>query len=119
MKFGDFVCLKRMEKKLTLRKFALAIGKSPAFVSDMEKGSCRPSDETLEKILDVLELNETESETLFDLLAHEKENSSPRDISSYIMQNDAARVALRTAKKLGATDDDWNNFISILEKKQQ
>ena len=49
---------------------------------------------------------------MLDLAARSKSAASvPVDLPEYIMQRDIVRVALRTAKDVDATDEEWEEFI--------
>jgi transcriptional regulator with XRE-family HTH domain len=44
----------RQEKKLSLRALAFSIGKSPAFLSELERGTRNPSPDTLASLASIL-----------------------------------------------------------------
>jgi predicted GTPase len=48
-----------------------------------------------------------------------RQKSSPtvsKDLPKYIMDKDIVRAALRTAKDVDATDEEWQEFITRLER---
>jgi len=113
---GSFITQKRIEHDYTLRGFAQKIGISPVYQCNIEKGR-RPltSDDTLEKIATVLLLDKEERTLLLDLAA--KSKAIPvvaSDLPKYINERDIVRVALRTAKDVDATDEEWQEFIERL-----
>ena len=116
---GSFITQKRAERDMTLRGFAQKIGISPVYMCNIEKGR-RPmtSEETLEKMAAVLSLDKEEKARLLDLAA--KSKSIPvvaADLPEYINERDIVRVALRTAKDVDATDEEWQEFIERLQRR--
>lgn len=118
--FGSYIKEKRMAQNISLRKFADLIGISPVYLCNMEKDrNPAPKDEVIEKLVKHLLLNEADTIQLYDLAA--KAKSSPtvsQDLPKYIMDRDIVRVALRTAKDVDATDEEWQEFIAMLEKRR-
>ena len=116
---GCFITQKRMERDLTLRGFAQKVGISPVYLCNIEKGR-RPmtAEDTLERIAAILSLDKDEKAKLLDLAA--KSKSIPvvaADLPEYINERDIVRVALRTAKDVDATDEEWQEFIEKLQKR--
>lgn len=119
-KFGEFVAEKRKAKGMTLRGLAAEIGIVPAFMSDIEKGHrYPPKKETLDKIVQALNLNEEDTNKMFDLAAEEKDNTVSPDLPEYIMNNDKVRAALRLARDSDASDKTWQKVIELLEKENK
>lgn len=119
--FGQYLSHKRLERKLTLRKFAALAELSPVYVSNMENSRQQaPADAVLQRIINVLSLDKAESEELYDLAAKSKNRPSvSSDLPEYIMERDIVRMALRTAKDVDATDEEWQQFIDrLMEKKK-
>jgi len=54
---GDFIREARTAKKLTLRKFAVVLDKSPSYVSDIENDLRIPSEAVLREACDILTLD--------------------------------------------------------------
>ncbi|GHU60971.1 hypothetical protein FACS1894171_2910 [Clostridia bacterium] len=117
--FGAIIREKRKEKELTLRKFAELTSLSPVHMSGMETGQRpAPRDEVLIRMGELLGLEKQGMELLYDLAA--KSKNAPRvsgDLPDYIMGNDLARLALRTAKEVDATDAEWEEFIAKLRER--
>ena len=116
---GNYITQKRNERDITLRGFAQMVGISPVYLCNIEK-SRRPmtAEETLEKMAAILALDKDEKALLFDLAA--KSRSIPTvaaDLPEYINEKDIVRVALRTAKDVDATDEEWQEFINKLQKR--
>ena len=71
--FGKFIEKKRKAMNKTLRGFAAELEIAPAYMSDIEKGHRYPPDkDKLEKMAELLNLNEKEKNYIFDLAAVEK-----------------------------------------------
>ena len=118
-KFGEFIAKKRKSRGLTLRGLAAELGIVPAYMSDIEKGHRYPPDkDKLYELSRILCLSEDETNTMFDLAAGEKENTVSPDLPEYIMEHDVVRAALRVAKEVDATDEEWQAFMEILKKRQ-
>jgi transcriptional regulator with XRE-family HTH domain len=116
---GSFITLKRNERDMTLRGLAQKLGISPVYLCNIEKDR-RPmtAADTLEKMANILLLNKEDKAKLLDLAA--KSKSIPivaADLPEYINEHEIVRVALRTAKDVDATDEDWQEFIEKLEKR--
>ena len=116
--FGEFISKKRQDLGMTLRGFAKELGKSPSYVSDIEKGNREPNEKALlESLVKVLKLSNDEANKLYDMAAAQK-NELAQDVSEYVNETALAKVALRTAKENGATEEDWKKFIEKLKEKK-
>lgn len=116
--FGDYISKKRQELGMTLRGFAKDLGVSPSYISDIEKGNREPNEKKLlDSLVRVLNLTQAEAEKLYDMAAAQK-NELAQDVSEYVSENNFAKVALRTAKELNATEEDWKDFIDKLKVKK-
>jgi len=63
----------------------------------------------------VLILDKDDRALLFDLAAQSNSILVAADLTEYINERDIVRVALRTAKDVEATDEEWQEFINKLE----
>ena len=116
--FGDYIVAKRKEKDISLRKMAELVGLSAPYWSDIEKNRKNPpSLEKLEQIATILGLDDTEKSEMLDLAGDQRDTVAP-DIPAYIKENDYVAVALRTARDLGASEDDWEQFVADLKKRK-
>lgn len=116
--FGQFIKEKRLEKEFTLRGLASKTDISPVYMSNIENDRRpAPSREYLDRIVSVLQLEKDDTETLYDLAARSKEDAVSGDLPGYIMQRDVVRIALRTAKDVDATDEEWLEFIKRLKQR--
>lgn len=108
----------RQKKGFTLRGFAIAIDIAPAYLSDIEKGyRPAPSEDVLTKMINVLALEGKERDEFLDLAANSK-NTVASDISAYVQDNEAVRVALRRASNLNLNEKDWYRIIEEIEKEK-
>ena len=116
--FGNFITTKRLERKITLREMARRLDCSAAFLSDVEKDRRNPFDvKKLELLSGILVLSEEEKMEMFDL-AGKKRNSVAPDLPEYIMDNDYVSAALRTARDLGAGEEEWKKFVNELKQRK-
>ena len=107
--FGGRVRRKRMEKQITLRKFAEMIDVSPTYISQIERDEFKPpSDDKIREISKVL--GEDEDEML--ALAERVPAALPG-----IIQKHPKEVAtfLRTAK--GFSREDWKKLTQEIADK--
>ena len=122
MTFGQYLKQKRLDKEITLRGFAKLVDISPVYLCDLEKGrKAAPSMEVMQKMVSKLALNKEESERFYDLAALEQtaKNPIPKDLNAFLKDNHVIVSALRTAKDLDATDEEWQDFIDKLRKSRE
>ena len=123
MTFGSFIRGKRvkLEPYISLRKMAEVLDIAPSYLSTMETGyDSAPSDEILADIARVLKLDKQERELMYELAAKSKTYTAiPGDLPEYISANEYARIALRVAKDVDATDDEWIEFIEKLKQRSK
>ena len=122
MTFGEYLKQKRPDKEITLRGFAKLVDISPVYLCDLEKGrKAAPSMEVMQKMVSKLALNKEESERFYDLAALEQtaKNPIPKDLNAFLKDNRVIVSALRTAKDLDATDEEWQDFIDKLRKSRE
>ena len=122
MTFGEYLKQKRLDKEITLRGFAKLVDISPVYLCDLEKGrKAAPSMEVMQKMVSKLALNKEDSERFYDLAALEQtaKNPIPKDLNAFLKDNRVIVSALRTAKDLDATDEEWQDFIDKLRKSRE
>lgn len=118
LNFGDFLAKKREQKKITLRGMAKQLDITAPYLSDVEKDRRNPFDlEKLELISRILMLSDEENIKMLDL-AGKKRNSLAPDIPEYIIERDYVSAALRTARDLGAGEEEWVEFVKELKKRK-
>lgn len=117
--FGSFVRAKRLEADITLRGMAQILDISPVYMSNIETDrNPAPKADILENLAKALRLDKHEREIMYDLAAESKNYAAiPGDLPEYISANEYARIALRVAKDVDATDTEWIEFIEKLKKR--
>ena len=116
--FGSFVREYRMSRGLSLRNLAAKLEISPVYMSNIETDrKPAPTQEKLDKLVEILGLGQYEVEQLLDLAAKSKSRQVSADLPEYIMERDIVRVALRTAKEVDATDAVWQEFIDRITRR--
>lgn len=116
--FGEFIKEKRIAKSIALREMANMLNISAPFLADVEKDRRNPF--TMEKLIQlakILDLSKEENELMLDL-AGKKRNEVAPDLPDYIMEREYVSSALRTARDLGAGEEDWNRFVDELKKRK-
>lgn len=116
--FGQFIKEKRESLGKSLRSVAVDIGMAPAYLSDVEKGNRWPPVKYLEKMIEVLQIPQSELNTFYDLAGDIREGSYP-DLTDYIGKTDIARVALRTARDHNIPDEQWQSFIDNINSQEK
>jgi len=121
--FGAFIRQKRMglDPHISLRKMATLLNLSPVHMSNIETGrEAAPKKEVLDNLVRFLKLNKQEQEILYDLAAESKNYTAiPSDLPEYITTHEYAKIALRVAKEVDATDEEWMEFIEKLKKRSK
>ena len=116
--FGSFLRQKRIARGLTLRGMAAKLDLSPVYMSNIENDRrAAPSQEYLERMALLLQLDKPEREWMLDLAAKSKQNRVSADLPDYIMDREIVRAALRTAKEADATDQEWQEFIDRITQR--
>lgn len=117
--FGEFISLKRKEKRITLKAMAEELEISTPYMSDVEKGRRYSFDlEKLEKIAKILNMSEEEKNEMMDLAGKQREEVAP-DLPEYINSTPAVSVALRKARDLNLGEKEWYEFIEKLENDER
>ena len=121
--FGSFIRKKRLESDpyISLRELARRLELSPVHMSNIEtEREAAPKNDVLINIVRILKLDKTEQDTMYDLAAKSKPYTAvPGDLPDYITTNEYAKIALRVAKDVDATDDEWIEFIEKLKKRSK
>lgn len=123
MTFGDFLSTKRVERKITVRGFALLIGISPSFLCDLESGNrafpakSRKYPDLFERISSTLKLTEEERKTLKDLSEESMllGDRIPSEISEYLQRVPQAQQVLRLAKERDISKEKWEEIRKMLD----
>lgn len=58
---------------------------------------------------------------MYDLAVHSKntENAVPEDLTGFLNDNRVVLTALRTAKDVDATDEEWQEFMKMLKENRE
>jgi len=115
--FGEFLQRKREEKHITMRKMAELISVSAPYLSDIEKSRRNPPIDKLDIIAQTLLLTDEEKHTMLTLAGKMRNTVAP-DLPDYIMNRDYVVAALRTARDLDASEEDWMRFVEELRKRK-
>ena len=124
--FGNFISNKRKEKGISLRMMAKDLNISISYLSDLEQGNKMPPNSSNEKyrdliinIIDYLNMDDTDKEKCLNFADNDlaKKGHISNDITDYIGQTPLASVALRKAKNLNYSDEDWKRIIDNFDKK--
>ena len=123
MTFGSFLRKKRLESDpyISLRELARRLDLSPVHMSNVETDrEAAPKNEVLINIARILKLDKQEQDLMYDLAAKSKTYTAvPGDLPDYITAHEYAKIALRVAKDVDATDDEWIEFIEKLKKRSK
>lgn len=119
MTFGEQLTNLRKEKKISLRELAAKMNISAAFLSDVSNGRKPPlTIDRLEKVKEILNLSDEEYASLNDLAGKWNDTRIAPDLPEYLNSKPVARLALRTARDLDASDEEWLRFVKQLQKKR-
>lgn len=118
--FGKCIRRQREEKALSLRKVALAIGVSAAYLSDIEKGNryapiSKNNLVIINKLLKVLDIPEDQKEFVIDMAY--ATHGCHKDIVDYLSEEEKARKFMRNAIEAQLSDTDWDELIEQLNAK--
>ena len=111
--FGSFIAEKRKAHKFNLRDTAKHLNIAYGYLCDIEQSRRpAPTGDFVERISAFLNLDKSEHELLLDLAAKSR-NTVSADLPDYIMEKDIVRAALRVAKEVDATDEEWQTFMKM------
>lgn len=121
--FGEFIREKRKgdyeREYMSMRQLAAKSNISPVYLSNIENGHrAAPDKDILDRLANALRLSPQERQEFYDLAAESKGRVA-EDLPGYINANELVRVALRTAKDVDATDEEWQEFIEKLRRREQ
>ncbi len=114
--FGDFIAKKREEKQISLTEMSRKLGITPPYLSDVEKDRRNPFDlKKLNLLASIFSLSEEDNTLMLDLVGKKRHAVAP-DLPEYIIERDHVRAALRTARDLDATKEEWLEFANYLKR---
>ena len=122
--FGKYIRQRREELGFSCRAFATMMEISAVYLSDIENGhrkaplKVRNGKDYMKDFVKYLQINENEIELFYEMAAVTRGVAS--DIQEYLKNNKHAKIALRLAKEVNLSDEEWQCFISyILETKKK
>lgn len=113
--FGEFISARRDELGYSVRKMAEMLGMTPVYLSDIERGNRHAPKNYLDKLVQELKITEDEVQDFYDLAAATR-GFLYEDINPYLGQQPLARVALRKARDLNISDEQWIEFIEKMSE---
>ena len=118
--FGEKLTELRRSKNMSARQLAKSLGVSGPYICDVENGRRAPlTFERLQEVKKALKLTEDEFNALNDAAGKWSSDSVAPDLPKYLNSSQVARLALRTARDLEATDEEWMEFIRLLKEKRK
>lgn len=121
--FGVFLKEKRQQKNLSLRGLSGKANVAHTYIFKIENGNKPPpSDDVLLRLAKGLNLDDESAEIFFDLAAKckrindDKNFYIPADISEYLLSEEKANNLIRKARKLGYSNEFWNEVLKQIEK---
>lgn len=102
-----------------MRTICEALKVSLPYMSDIENDRRNPPDkEKLDRLMEILCLSQEEQQVLYDLAGRGRDTVSP-DLQDYIMDTDAVRIALRTARDADLSAEEWMRFAEMIQQKHR
>lgn len=108
---------------MSLRELSDKANIAHTYILKIENGSKPPpSDDVLLRLAKGLNLDDESAEIFFDLAAKckrindDKNFYIPADISEYLLNEQKANALLRKARKLGYSNEFWNELLKQIEK---
>ena len=109
-----------MVSGISLRSMAAKLNLSPVYMSNIENDRrAAPTQEHLEQMSILLQLDKADRERLLDLAAKSRQDRVSADLPDYIMDREIVRTALRTAREADATDQEWQEFIDRINRRMR
>lgn len=122
--FGKYVRKRRKELGLSCRRLAEILGMSVVYLSCIELGtrkapfSTKNGKDYMEELVLHLRIKKEDVTTFYEMAAATRCTNISTDILTYLEANKSAQVALRLAKEVNLSDDEWKIFVShIVESK--
>ena len=118
--FGSYIRALRETNNISLRTLAEALQISPAYLSEIERGTrCAPAIATSlpEKMMEELGIEEDAGDTQYHRycdLAGESRGYSYEEINRYLALQPVLRQAIRLAEERGMGDEFWRDVIRLI-----
>ena len=113
--FGNFIKHKREEMGFSCRGFAIELGISAVYLSDIENNHRPAPQKLLKKLMLKLGVQEDEKEAFYDLANLTRETVEP-EIIQYLIANPEARKSLRVAIKKNISGKE---LLEMVENKDE
>ena len=113
-KFGVFVNIRRKELGILLKEFACELNLTPAYITDIEKGNRAAPQKHLEKMIDILKIEDDEVEFFYDLAGCS--HSNWQEINEYLSKTPNARKAIRLARDKNISEEEFCLLVSKIEE---
>ncbi|WP_053228083.1 helix-turn-helix domain-containing protein [Spirochaeta cellobiosiphila] len=104
----------RLTKGVTMGKMAEALNVTPPFLSAIEHGKKKPSDELIEKVIQYFELNEEKAHSIKDLVA--KEIGEKKISLDGLLETDKDDILAFARKYTGLGEDAKNMIRKMLDE---
>ena len=115
--FGGFLAEHRKELGMTGEQMAKRLRISHSYYNAFETGKRNaPEQEMVDQLADVLCLEADDRPILYDLAA-KTHDTVAADLQEYINENQYLRRALRRARDLNASMEEWIRFIAQVQTK--
>lgn len=117
--FGIYLKYLRNRQKMPLRQLSKLIGISYTHLSNVENGRRTPPEhDKIITISNVLETTKIEKQRLLELAEQSKMivHGIPDEISNYMLRNNKAIEAVKTAKSLNYSNEQWQGIIDDMNK---
>ena len=122
MRFGPFIRTRRKEADATLQDVAEVIGISVSMLNDIEHGRRRPFEaDKIKSFCKYLELDAVDEAELYDKAAREN-RKVPSDLVDTFLYSEVGtlcRKAIRMTDRGEANEEDWQEFLGIIENRVQ
>ena len=122
--FGKYIRRRREALGFSCRAFAIKMQISAVYLCDIENGhrkaplKVRNGKDHMKDFVKHLRIDEKEIEFFYEMAAATRGVTS--DVQEYLKNNRHALIALRLAKEVNLSDEEWQCFISnILEAKRK
>jgi transcriptional regulator with XRE-family HTH domain len=108
--FGEYIKARREILGKSIRGLAQELGMTPVYLSDIEKGNRYAPEKYLERMIEILRISGDDIDFFYDLAGKSRNDIFP-DLIEYIGKTEIARVALRKARDLNISKEQWQDFI--------
>lgn len=117
--FGHYIRNRREELGFSCRAFANIMQISAVYLSDIERGhrkaplKSRNGKDYMKNFVKHLQISEDDIVFFYEMAAATR-GITPPDIQEYLKANRHAQTALRLAKEINSSDEEWQGFISYM-----